>query len=59
MATSTKVLPSLKVVGANGQISLGKKFAGRQVVVEQREPGVWLIKIATFIPDHDASYGKK
>lgn len=33
--------PSVKVIGANGQISLGKQFAGRQVLVEEREPGVW------------------
>jgi putative transposon-encoded protein len=25
---------SVKVIGANGQISLGKQFAGRQVLVE-------------------------
>ena len=31
---------SVKVIGQNGQISLGKEFAGRQVLVEQREPGV-------------------
>ena len=29
---------SVKVVGANGQISLGKEFAGRQVLVEAQEP---------------------
>jgi hypothetical protein len=33
-------------IGANGQIMLGKQFAGQQVTVEQREPGVWLIKAA-------------
>jgi hypothetical protein len=51
MAASSKSFQSLKVVGANGQISLGKKFAGRPVLVEEREPGVWLIKTATVIPD--------
>jgi len=43
----------VKVVGTNGQISLGKKFAGRQVLVEEREPGVWLIRTATVIPDNE------
>lgn len=52
MAIST-VLPSVKVVGANGQISLGKQYAGRQVLVEEREPGVWLIRTATVIPDNE------
>jgi len=44
---------SVKVVGANGQISLGKQFAGRQVLVEEKEPGVWLIRTATVIPDNE------
>lgn len=44
---------SVKVVGANGQISLGKQFAGRQVLVEEREPGVWMVRTATVIPDNE------
>jgi len=44
---------TVKVVGANGQISLGKQFAGRQVLVEEREPGVWLVRTATVIPDNE------
>ena len=45
--------PSVKVVGANGQISLGKQFAGRQVLVEEKEPGVWLVRTATVLPDNE------
>ncbi len=41
------------MVGANGQISLGKQFAGRQVLVEEQEPGVWLVRTATVIPDNE------
>jgi hypothetical protein len=44
---------TVKVVGSNGQISLGKQFAGRQVLVEEREPGVWLVRTATVIPDNE------
>ena len=44
---------AVKVIGANGQISLGKKFAGRQVLVEEPEPGVWLIRTATVVPDNE------
>lgn len=44
---------SVKIVGANGQISLGKQFAGRQVLVEEQEPGVWLVRTATMIPDNE------
>ncbi len=45
---------SVKVVGASGQISLGKEFAGRQVLVEEREPGVWLVRTALVIPENEA-----
>lgn len=44
---------SVKVVGANGQISLGKQFAGRQVLVEEHEPGVWMVRTATVMPDNE------
>ena len=44
---------TVKVVGANGQISLGKQFAGRQVLIEEQEAGVWLIRTATVIPDNE------
>jgi hypothetical protein len=44
---------SVKVIGANGQISLGKQFAGRQVLVEEQEPGVWLVRTASVIPDNE------
>jgi hypothetical protein len=45
---------SVKLVGANGQISLGKQFAGRQVLVEEQAPGVWLVRTATVVPDNEA-----
>jgi len=51
METATK--SSVKVVGVNGQISLGKEFAGRQVLVEEKEPGVWLVRTAQVIPDNE------
>jgi hypothetical protein len=44
---------SVKMIGANGQISLGKQFAGRQVLVEEQEPGVWLVRTASVIPDNE------
>jgi hypothetical protein len=52
MAIAAKT-PTVKVVGANGQISLGKRYAGRQVLVEEREPGVWIVRTATVIPDNE------
>ena len=45
--------PTVKIVGTNGQISLGKQYAGRQVLVEEYEPGVWLVRTATVIPDNE------
>jgi len=45
---------TVKVIGANGQISLGKEFAGRPVIVETREPGVWTLRTAAVIPDNEA-----
>jgi hypothetical protein len=44
---------TVKVIGANGQISLGKQYAGRQVIVEEQEPGVWLVRTATVVPDNE------
>jgi len=44
---------SVKVIGTNGQISLGKEFAGRQVLVEEREPGVWMVRTALVIPENE------
>jgi len=43
----------VKQVGASGQISLGKEFAGRTVLIDSREPGVWVIKTAQTIPDSE------
>lgn len=53
MTATTSYPVSVKVVGANGQISLGKQFAGRQVLVEQQEAGVWLVRTATVVPDNE------
>jgi hypothetical protein len=44
----------VKTVSPSGQISLGKKYAGRTVVIDEREEGVWLIKTAKVIPDNEA-----
>ena len=43
----------VKSIGASGQISLGKEFAGRQVLVESPAKGVWIIRTATITPDHE------
>lgn len=43
----------IKTVGRSGQISLGKQYAGQHVLVDEIEPGVWLIKVGEFIPDSE------
>ncbi len=43
----------VKSIGANGQITLGKEFAGRLVLVDQPEPGVWHMKLGAFVPDNE------
>lgn len=52
-AMISEVRASVKVVDANGQISLGKEYAGRQVLVEEREPGVWYVRTAIVIPENE------
>lgn len=45
----------IKTVGSSGQISLalGEQYAGRQVVVDELEPGVWSVKVGQFVADSE------
>ena len=43
----------VKIIGANGQLSLGKIYAGKMVLVKHTEPDTWVIKAGTFIPDSE------
>jgi hypothetical protein len=43
----------IETIGANGQISLGKQYAGQSVVVDEIQPGVWMVKIGQFVPDSE------
>ena len=40
-------------VGEDGQLALGREFAGREVLVEESTPGVWKIRTGVFIPDNE------
>lgn len=42
-----------RVVGANGQVSIGKKFAGKLVAVNENDKGEVVIKPGEFIPDNE------
>ena len=44
---------NVKTISAGGQISLGKKYAGRQVIVDQLEEGVWMVKTSVTIPENE------
>jgi len=43
----------IKTIGSSGQISLGKKFAGQNVMLDEIEAGVWIVKLGRFIPDNE------
>jgi len=32
---------------------LGKEFAGRHVLLDQVEPGMWILKVGSFVPDSE------
>jgi hypothetical protein len=44
----------LKMVGSSGQLSLGKKFAGRYFDVEQQPDGVLLLRPMKVVPESEA-----
>ena len=46
-------MAQIKTIGSNGQISLGKEFAGESVLIENPEYGVWIVKIGKFIPNNE------
>lgn len=52
-AAMETIMQDVKTIGSNGQISFGKRYAGRQVCVEEQEPGVWLVRTVTVIPDNE------
>jgi len=50
----TKSTPSaIKIVGANGQISLGKAYAGKSVEISKPDENTIVIKTGQFIPDNE------
>ena len=43
----------IKTVGSSGQISIGKKFAGQTVMLDEIDTGVWIVKLGRFVPDNE------
>jgi hypothetical protein len=50
-------MATIKTIGRSGQIALGKEYAGRSVLIDELEPGVWIIKLGQFIPDSERWLG--
>jgi hypothetical protein len=46
-------MTQIKTIDKNGQISLGKEYAGESVLIDNIEPGVWVVKIGKFIPNNE------
>ncbi len=43
-------------VAANGQISIGKEWAGRQILIEKVNESELRIVSGAFVPDHQATF---
>ncbi len=41
----------VKIVGTNGQVSLGREYSGKMVLIDQINETTWVIKSGEFIPD--------
>jgi putative transposon-encoded protein len=46
-------MATVKTIGSSGQIALGKEYAGRHVLVDEVERGVWVVKLGDFVPDSE------
>lgn len=54
-AKQTKLL----TVASNGQISIGKAWAGRQIVIEEVADGELHIRAGVFVPDSQKTFHTK
>jgi hypothetical protein len=50
-ALAEAVVPEVKVVGRSGQISLGKKYAGKVLQLERLEDGAILLTAVAMVPE--------
>ena len=51
---TSAVMPTpIRVVAKNGQISLGKKFAGKQIQIFQQDDTTLIIKTVVVIPESE------
>jgi hypothetical protein len=52
MAEATVQDVEIKVVGKSGQISLGKRFAGKTLRLERRQDGTVLLTAVAMVPEN-------
>ncbi len=43
----------IRQVGINGQVSIGKEYAGKQIQISKLDDGTLIIKPGKFIPDNE------
>jgi len=46
-------MATMKTIGSSGKIALGKEYAGRHVLIDEVERGVWVMKLGDVIPDSE------
>ncbi len=46
-------MAKISTINGEGDITLGKEYAGKRVLIDEIEPGVWMIKSGSFIPDNE------
>ncbi len=46
-------MAAVRVLGEDGQIAFGERYAGRRALVDELEPGVWIMKLGEPIPDSE------
>ena len=46
-------MTAIKMISSKGQLDWGEEYSDRQVLVEEIEPGVWIVKLGRFIPDSE------
>lgn len=44
---------SVATLDASGHIAFGEQYAGKDVLIEEIEAGVWVVKLGQLIPDSE------
>ena len=44
---------TIRTIGDSGQIALDEQYAGERALVDEVEPGVWVIKVGELIPENE------